>query len=283
MSNEVRRRAEKRYRASRELVFAVRTLLKENGCSAEIETEGGQAYVKSNASSAMYHECVVRALCRRTSSALGFPHAAQSEVSNQAMLMRISEEEKCGAIGIAESGFGDRSRYEEPDDDYVDFVAELIGKATEGLSETEGIMRIGLSDEVLKEQAKAADLSERNPDVVSAFDVDAERAERLTALALRGETENVAKWLRNAETGDRLIVYRNLKAPVGRGFVNGSHMSKRFPLTGIAVMTEKDGADSFRVTSSYPCVAGDDLKAIRADMKEWRRRYVGRGDRRKNG
>ena len=273
---ETGRSSEKRYRASRELVFAVRNLLKERGCSAEIETEGGQAYVRSDAASGLYHECVIRALCRKTSSELGFPHVARSEALNQSVLKRISDEEGAGAFGIAEAGFGDRAGYEDPGEEFVAFTADLIGKKTEGLAESEGVLKTGLSDETLTAQAKEAKLSERNPDVVSGFDVDGERAERLTALALRGETENVAKWLMNAEIGDRMIALRNLRTPVGRGFANGSHMSKRFPLTGIAVMIEKDGKDSFKVISSYPCVAGDDLKAIRADMREWRRHYSGR-------
>ena len=219
---------------------------------------------------------MIRALCRKTSSELGFPHVARSEALNQSVLKRISDEEGAGAFGIAEAGFGDRAGYEDPGEEFVAFTADLIGKKTEGLAESEGVLKTGLSDETLTAQAKEAKLSERNPDVVSGFDVDGERAERLTALALRGETENVAKWLMNAEIGDRMIALRNLRTPVGRGFANGSHMSKRFPLTGIAVMIEKDGKDSFKVISSYPCVAGDDLKAIRADMREWRRHYSGR-------
>lgn len=261
------------YKANTALALMIRDLMKEDGMTAELVPYDDEIFIETNASSNIFHSYVLRALCRKSSDEKGFPFITKSASVNQSILKDYVEKEGVAAFAISSPVLKERGRYKEADETFVIRTAQIIRERSSGLADKNGVLKIGLSREELIKEAVKYDISLLTPNPASTFVIDAEQAEKLTKLAMYEEVLSIAKWRLNSDDGEQMVIYKNEKRPIGRCVVSGSHMSKWFELTGITVLIEKDGSDSIKVVSSYPCLAGDDINEIRRDMKNWRNYY----------
>ena len=268
------RKEPKRYKTSAKLVFGVRDELERLGHKVEITMDGSTPYVLTDASASAFHDCVLRALCSKAEDETGFPFVTKTETKNQVLVRNLAGETGRKTFAVANPSVSGRGEYESPNAEFKEKIFESVKEKTSPLELDDEILRAGIPKERLIEEAKELPISERCPELATSFTIDSEKIRKLVSATLLGESDSLAKWVLNSSPGDEALVVRNAKAPIGIACANGTHMqTKDFPLTGIAVLLEKDD-DSFLIKSAYPCVAGNDDEAILNDVREWRRYYV---------